>query len=149
MLSFIPDSFLIWVINIILLAGIVGTVAGFFIKFIPFINQYRLPVQVLSILLLTTGVYLKGGYSTEMEWRGRVAELEAKIKESEAKSKDANVVIQTKVVKQVEYIKDVQVVVKEVIKEQAAVIDAECKVAPVALDILNAAARNEKPEVKK
>lgn len=149
LLHFLPDTLLLWVINIILLAGIIGTVAGFFVKFIPFVNTYRLPVQVVSIILLALGLYFKGGYGVEMEWRERVRELESKVREAEAKSETANAVIQTKIVKQVEYIKDVQYVVQEVIKEQAVVIDAECKVSPVAIDILNAAARNEKPEVKK
>lgn len=149
LLHFLPDTLLLWVINIILLAGIIGTVAGFFVKFIPFVNTYRLPVQVVSIILLALGLYFKGGYGVEMEWRDRVRELESKVREAEAKSETANAVIQTKIVKQVEYIKDVQYVVQEVIKEQAVVIDAECKVSPVAIDILNAAARNEKPEVKK
>lgn len=148
-LHFLPDSLLNWIINFILFAGVLGTVAGFFINFIPLVSQYRRPIQIVSIVLLVLGVYFKGGYSVEMEWRARVAELEAKIKESEAVSKEANIVIQTKIVKQVERVRDVQYVTKEAIKDQANVIDANCKVVPVAIDIINAAARNEKPEVKK
>jgi len=149
MLSLIPDSILLWVINGILFIGLVGTVAGFFIKFIPFVNQYRLPVQLVSVLLLVAGVYFKGGYSTEMKWRERVAEVEAKIAIAEKKSAETNVSIQTKIVEKVKIIKDVEYVIQERIKEVEKIVDAKCEIVPEAVDIHNAAAKNRKPgEVK-
>ena len=46
-------------------------------------------------------------------------------------------------------VKDVQVVIQEKVKEVAAQIDAQCKVAPEAIDILNLAADNVKPGAEK
>ena len=81
-----------------LLAGILLTAAAFFIRRIPVINQYRTPAQVLGIALLVTGVYWRGGYAIEQEWRERVAEVEARVAAAEAASQEENVKIVTKVV---------------------------------------------------
>lgn len=140
MLSFLPDSFLIWVINAILLTGVVGLVASFFTKYIPFISQYKLPLQLISIVLLVAGVYFRGGYDTEMDWRKKVSDLEEKVKVSEQQSKEANVKIKTVIVEKTKLIREQQVVYKERIKEVEKKIDAQCKVLPEAVDILNQAA---------
>jgi hypothetical protein len=87
------------------LAGIFLTVAAFFIKRIPVINQYRIPAQVLGIALLVIGVYWRGGYAIEMEWRERVAEVEARVAAAEAASKEENVKIVTKVVTKTQVIR--------------------------------------------
>jgi hypothetical protein len=80
-------------------------VTAFFIKRIPVINQYRIPAQVLGIALLVMGVYWRGGYAIEMEWRERVAEVEARVAAAEAASKEENVKIVTKVVTKTQVIR--------------------------------------------
>lgn len=104
-LHFLPDALILWICNIVLLAGILLTVSAFFIKRIPIINQYRIPAQVLGIALLVVGVYWRGGYAIEMEWRARVAEVEAKVAAAEAASKEENTKIVTKVVTKTQVIK--------------------------------------------
>jgi hypothetical protein len=97
-LHFLPDALILWICNIVLLAGLLLTATAFFIRRIPIINQYRIPAQVLGIALLVAGVYWRGGYAVEQEWRERVAEVEAKVAAAEAKSAEENVKIVTKVV---------------------------------------------------
>lgn len=80
------------------------TVAGFFAHRIPLVWQYQLPFKVLGIALLSLGVYFRGGYSVEMDWRERVAEVEAKLKVAEEKSTKENTRIETRVVQKTEYI---------------------------------------------
>ena len=104
-LHFLPDAVILWACNIVLLAGVLLTTAAFFIKNIPVINQYRIPAQVLGIALLVIGVYWRGGYAIEQEWRERVAEVEAKVAAAEAKSAEENVKIVTKVVTKTQVIK--------------------------------------------
>lgn len=104
-LHFLPDALILWICNIVLLAGFLLTVAAFFIKRIPVINQYRIPAQVLGIALLTLGVYWRGGYAIEMEWRERVAEVEARVAAAEARSAEENVKIVTKVVTKTQVIR--------------------------------------------
>jgi len=104
-LHFLPDALILWICNIVLLAGILLTTVAFFIKRIPVINQYRIPAQVLGIALLVVGVYWRGGYAIEMEWRERVAEVEARVAAAEAQSKEANTKIVTKVVTKTQVIR--------------------------------------------
>jgi hypothetical protein len=104
-LHFLPDALILWICNIVLLAGILLTATAFFIRRIPVINQYRIPAQVLGIALLVMGVYWRGGYAIEMEWRERVAEVEARVAAAEAKSAEENVKIVTKVVTKTQVIR--------------------------------------------
>lgn len=150
MLAFIPDSFLIYVINAILIVGAVGSFLFFFVlhrilRWFPALSPYYLILQVISAVLLVAGIYLKGGYGVEMEWRAKVAELEEKIKKAEAKAPQINTVIKKVYVDKIKTVKDTQVVIQERIKEVEKIIDKECKVAPEAIDIHNSAAKNVKP----
>ena len=104
-LHFLPDALILWICNIVLLAGIALTVTAFFIQRIPVINQYRIPAQVLGIALLVIGVYWRGGYAIEQEWRERVAEAEARVAAAEAASREENVKIVTKVVTKTQIIR--------------------------------------------
>jgi len=104
-LHFLPDALILWICNIVLLAGIALTVTAFFIKRIPIINQYRTPAQVLGIALLVLGVYWRGGYAIEMEWRERVAEVESRVAAAEAASKEENTKIVTKIVTKTQIIR--------------------------------------------
>lgn len=144
LLSFLPDSFLIWVVNTILLAGLLGTFSSYFIRFIPPLIPYAGLVKTLGIILLVAGVYLRGGYGVEMEWRKKVADLEAKIAISEQQSKEANVKIETVVKEKIKVVKEVQVVIQERIKEVEKRIDAQCVVDPEVITILNDAAKKPK-----
>jgi len=149
MLALIPDSILLWVVNILLMVGFAGTIAGFFIKFIPFVNTYRLPVQLVSIVLLVLGVYFKGGYATEMAWRDKVKAAEERAAIAEAQAKETNVKIQTKIVEKIKVVKQIQIVNRERIVKEKEYIDKDCRVPQVAVDIHNDAAKNRKPEASK
>ena len=143
--SVIPDGFIVWVINTVLLTGLVATLVSFFIKFIPFLNSYKLPIQILGIVLLAIGLFFKGGYATEMMWRERVAVMEEKIAAAEVKSAKTNTVIQKVYVDKVKVVRDTQYVIQERIKEVEKLIDKDCRVAPEAVDIHNDAAKNRRP----
>ena len=104
-LHFLPDALILWICNIVLLAGLLLTATAFFIQRIPFINQYRTPAQILGIALLVVGVYWRGGYAIEMEWRERVAEVEARVAAAEAASREENTKIVTKVVTKTQIIR--------------------------------------------
>ena len=100
-INFLPD----WVFHTIFAIGLLGTIAGFLLGFIPFIKKYVLVIQVCSILILVFGVFLEGAMSDNKEWVARVKEMEAKVAAAEAKSQKVNVEIIEKVVKKTEYIK--------------------------------------------
>ena len=148
LLQLLPTSMLIYFVNLIFYTGVVCTVLGFILRF-KFLENWRLILQVIGVMALGAGLYMKGGYEVEMEWRNRVAEMEAKVAAAEAKSKETNTVIQERVVTKIKRVKEVQVKNKEVIKQVEKIINAECTVPKEAIDILNAAARNEEAVITK
>jgi hypothetical protein len=133
-----------------LLAGILLTVTAFFIKNIPIINQYRMPAQVLGIALLVAGVYWRGGYAIEMEWRERVAKVEAKVVAAEAQSKETNTKIVTKVVTKTQVIRTrgediVKYVDREIVKYDIKFAPGgECEIPKEFIKALNDAAEQPK-----
>jgi len=141
LLSLIPDSFFIWVTYILFFAGLGLYIVSKLIKWFPIINRYKLLSEIVGVLLIAVGSYLYGVYGTEMVWRDKVKELEEKVAASEIKSKEANSVIQTKIVTRVKEIKVFQDRIKEIIVEKEKIIDAQCKVPVEALEILNRAAQ--------
>jgi hypothetical protein len=141
-LNLIPDAILNWIYWAIIAIGLTGMFAGWFSKFIPVYGRYIGFIKPVGIALVVLGVWLKGGYDTEMAWRDKVATLETKVVESEKKSKDANTELSKKQKEKVKIVRDVQIVIKERIKEVEKRIDADCKVDPEAISIINDAAKN-------
>jgi hypothetical protein len=101
-LSILPDA----AIHIIFGLGILGTIAGFVLGFIPFVKTYKLAIQVISLLVLVFGVYLEGGLADYKEWELKVKEMEAKVAQAEAKSSEKNVEIQEKIVEKTMIVKE-------------------------------------------
>lgn len=148
MFSLIPDVILEALIHITLVAGIVLSILGTFSSKFPFVGEYGRLAKLVGIPLFLLGVFLEGGLITEMKWRAKADELHAKVVASEAKSKETNIEIQKVYVDRVKTVTEVQVVIQERIKEVEKKIDAECKVAPEAISILNDAAKLRKGTVK-
>ena len=154
LLSFVPDSFLLYIVNAILIAGAIGTFLTFFIlhrvvRWFPAIAPYHLILQIISIVLLIGGVYLKGGYGVEMEWREKLRVAEERARAAEEQAKVVNEVVVTKYKDRVKTVKEQVVVYQDKIKEVEKIINQECKVAPEVVDIHNAAAKNKKMEANK
>jgi hypothetical protein len=141
MMHLLPDSFLIFVINALLVTGLIGMVIGFIGGKLPFVGTYATIIKIVSIILFCIGLYWKGGYSVEEDWRQRVAEMEAKIKIAEEKSKEVNTVIETKYKDRVKKITETRNVIVEKIKINEKIIDAKCELDPVVISILNEAAK--------
>jgi hypothetical protein len=144
MWGILPAGLTHWIVNIMLLAGLAGLLANWIGRWIPFFDAYARLLKPIGIILLLAGVYLKGGEATNDAWRSKIADLEAKIKVAEEKSNQANVELDKAIKAKTKTIKEVQVVIKERIKEVEKRIDADCKVDREALDILNDSAKNQK-----
>jgi hypothetical protein len=141
MMHLLPDSFLIFIINALLVVGLIGMVIGFIGGKLPFVGTYATIIKIVSIVLFCIGLYWKGGYSVEEDWRQRVAEMEAKIKIAEEKSKEVNTVIETKYKDRVKKITETRNVIVEKIKINEKIIDAKCELDPAVISILNEAAK--------
>ena len=137
----LPESFLILIIHALLVTGLIGMVIGFIGGKLPFVGTYATIIKIVSIVLFCVGLYWKGGYSVEEDWRQRVAEMEEKVRIAEEKSKETNVVIETKYKDRVKKITETRNVIVEKIKINEKIIDAKCELDPVVISILNEAAK--------
>ena len=99
-LQWLPD----WIFYGIFFAGLLGLLATYVMKFIPFVYVYRTPIQAVSILAIAIGTYMSGAISNEEAWQARVKEMEAKVAAAEIESQKENVKVVEKVVKKTEYI---------------------------------------------
>ncbi len=141
LLSFLPSGFLLFIINTVLVCGVIGTILGFVGSRLLFISSYANIIKYVSIALLCIGIYWKGGYSVEQEWRQRVAELEEKVKDAEKKSQQTNVVIETQIRERTKRVVEKREIVVQKIKEVEKVIDAKCELDSNVVSILNEAAK--------
>ena len=141
MMHLLPESFLILIIHALLVTGLIGMVIGFIGGKLPFVGTYATIIKIVSIVLFCIGLYWKGGYSVEEDWRQRVADMEEKVRIAEAKSKEANVIIETKYKDRVKKITETRNVIVEKIKINEKIIDAKCELDPVVISILNEAAK--------
>jgi len=132
-----------------MIVGAVSAIAGYFFVGIPYIGSRRALFQILGVSLLIAGVYFKGGYSAEMQWRDRVAEVEKKVKVAEAKAKQANTQVQTKIVTKIVKIQEKATVAKETIRRNKEVINRECKLSDEAISAYNFSITKTKPQEKK
>jgi len=142
MFSIIPDAVLNWVYWAIIAVGLTGMFAGWFGKFIPMYGRYVEYLKPIGIVLVVLGVWLRGGYDTEMAWRAKVAEAEAKVAAAEAASALANRGLVEERKKKAKVRTEYITTVKERIVEKEKIIDAKCEIDPVVPQILNDAAKN-------
>lgn len=150
MISLIPDAVLNWVYWTIIVVGITGVLAGWLGKWIPFYGNYVKVLQPVGIVLLVLGVWLRGGYDTEISWRAKVAEAEARVAVAEQKSQETNTVIEQKIVEKTKVIKGkteyiTQYLDREVVKKEEIIKYIEqCPIPKEIIDIHNQAAEMNK-----
>lgn len=116
-LSWLPN----WIFYAIFFAGLLGLLATYVMKFIPFVYMYRTPIQLGSIAAIVIGTFMAGAIFNEESWQTRVLEMEAKVAAAEAESQKENVKIVEKVVNKVQIVKTrgediIKYVDKEIIK---------------------------------
>ena len=144
LLNWLPDSILHFIVMATMFSGVALYVLGMFISFVPPALPYKEPIKFFAIVLLVAGVYGYGSYDNEMSWRAKMAELEAKVKVSEAQAVAANSALTAELAKRNQVIKDSQAAIKARIQKEAQQIDANCVVSNNDVTILNDAARGKK-----
>jgi hypothetical protein len=144
MLSLIPDSLFVWVYYILTIAGVSLYIGSKLVRWIPMMGQYKLPAELVGVVLLVVGAYLFGGHGVQQAWLARVAELEAKVKAAEEQSQKVNTVIQERVVTKIKVVKENVYVNREIIKEVAGKqLDASCSLPKSTVSLHDSASRNE------
>lgn len=147
LLHFLPDSLLAFIVDAILIGGVLATVLTCFllkhvIRLVPALAPHVKIAQIASILLLLSGVYFKGGYSSEMAWRERVREMEAKVAQAQAESQAANDKLNTAGKEKVKVIREKGVIIKQYIDREVTRYDNQCVIPREVVRAHNAAAEN-------
>ena len=109
-LHFFSDGFIQFIVHAVLAVGIVGTVLTFVVLnrvllLMPFLAPYYQALRAISVIFLIAGIYLEGGYATEMAWRERVTEVEARLAEAQQQSNKLNDELEAMAKKKVQYIR--------------------------------------------
>lgn len=151
LIQLIPNGMLSLFVYSCIGVGIVGLVISFFLNFVPFVDKYKSIIQLISILSLIVGIWMGGTLEAQDFWKGKVDKLETDLEIANRRVKNAenNTKIEYKFIDRVKVVKDTQVVVQEKIKIYTPEIDAECKVSPRAVEILNDASSDLKFVEKK
>ena len=141
-LSWLPN----WIFYGVFFAGLLGLLATYVMKFIPFVYVYRTPIQAVSILAIAIGTYMSGAISNEESWQAKVKEMEVKVAEAQAESQKENVKVVEKVVTKTQIVRTrgediVRYVDKEIIKYDTKFLPGEqCEIPKEFIKAINDAA---------
>jgi len=147
LLHFLPDSLLAFVVDAVLIAGVLATLVTCFllkhlIRLVPTLAPHIKIAQIASVVVLLSGVYFKGGYSAEMAWRERVREVEAKLAQAEAESKQANAALDNRGTEKVKIIRERGMIIKQYVDREVTRYDSTCVIPKEVVRAHNAAAEN-------
>ena len=123
-LQFLPE----WAFHALLVAGMLGTLAGFLLGMIPLIKRYSLPIRIISPIVLSFAIFLEGALIDNQLWQLRVAEVEAKLAKAEAESAKANTQLVDKANKKNNKQKENTLVVKQYITCEVTKYDNTCMI---------------------
>lgn len=129
-----------WIFTLITVVSLGAFLVTEFLNNLPFVTQYFKAIRIGAIVGLVIGLYMMGGSANQEKWEARVKELEAKIAVAEEQSKTANAELASAVKEKKQAVKQAQTAIQTRIVEVREKLDAECKVSPEAIELLNKAA---------
>ena len=139
LINHIPD----YVIHIMVIIGLMGIIAGFLLGVMPIINQYKLPIQIISIIILVFAVYSEGSIANNKEWQSKVREQEQKVAIAEQQSADLNEKLQQELKNKTNIIWEKN---NETKKEIITYVHDECKLSNVAVSLHDSSSQNQLPD---
>ena len=142
MYNMIPDTWIELATYAILATGVTFYILSKLIVWIPFIKNYKIPLELIGVILYGVGAFYAGGYGVEKMWRDRVEEVQAKVKELEGRQAEVVVKIETKVITKIKKVEVVKEVIKQEIIEKEKLINANCDVSPDAIEMFNKSVTN-------
>ena len=141
MILWLLSSWISYIVHAALIVGVVGTFFGSILNKVPFINNYASILRAIALPLFIAAVFAEGYLYASKSWIEEAKKYEEKVKVAEQQSKDANTKLSKELADKNKEIKQQQVIIKEKIKEVQVKVNAECKVAPEAINIHNEAAK--------
>jgi hypothetical protein len=137
----------VW-IAIAITGAVVYYLSGFILAF-PQFKPYGILVKVVGVLALVGGVFMTGGAGVTAIWQQQLKEANERIAIAEGKSKEVNVKIVEKVVKQLEIVHQKSAEVIKYVDREVTKYDNTCPVPNAVVTAHNAAALNQSIEKDK
>ena len=143
LLQLIPDGIFVWLTYLLFAAGLVLYVASKLVSWIPLMGQYRLPAELMGVLVLVIAAYFYGGIS----YREQIAEMKQRVRIAEEQSQKVNTVIETKIIEKVKVVKQNVYITREIVKEAAGrQLDAQCSLPRSTVSLHDSASLNQVPQ---
>jgi hypothetical protein len=138
-LSLLPNAFF----HAIVIAGVLAILGSMFLKMVPLVNKYYIPMRIVGFVVFTFGIYFEGGLANEEQWVAKVKEMEAKVAAAEAEGKKETIKIQQKVVVQQKIIREKGEDIVRYIDREIVKYDNSCIIPKEVIDTHNKAAKKE------
>ena len=135
-LTFVPT----FVFNLALIVGVVGLLVSVVAGRVPFISQYKLPIQLLSLALTIVAVFFQGALAYKHSVALEVAELKLKLQKAETKSVETNVEIVEKIVTDTQVIREKGKTITEYVDREIVKYDNFCELPAEVINAHNMAA---------
>ena len=125
LIEFIPD--LVWVL--LFFVGVTLMIAGQFLRGVPLVMQYRLPLMFTGFFSLMVSTWALGAAANESKWQARLKEVEEQVKIQEARAAELNTQLEREIAEnKVLAEKKNKVIVNEIVKWQTKEVLKEVKV---------------------
>ena len=138
--NFFPDSFF----HAFAIIGVLAILASMFLKRIPFVDNYYIPIRIVGFVVLGFGIFFEGAIHNNKEWIARVKEMEAKVAAAEAESKKETIKIVQKVVVKKQIVKERGEDVIKYVDREITKYDNTCVIPKEFVKALNDAAKEVK-----
>lgn len=119
--SFLASDWVLYTLGAIFACGLVGLIATFIMRFIPFVYVYRSPIQLISIFFLLVSTFGAGWVINERAWQARAEEFKEKVAKAEQQSAELNDKLSSNLKQKTTVIRErgetlIQYVEKEIVK---------------------------------
>ena len=110
-----------WYTHAVPALGLALILVSMFLKVIPFISTYYIPLRIIGLVTLLFGIFFEGVMYSGKDLHDKIKELEAKVVAAEAKSAEVNIKIVEKIVTKQKIVKErgediIKYIDKEIIK---------------------------------
>ena len=141
LLNLIPE----WVFYLSLILGGLGVLISFILTIIPFVRQYKLIIQVVSIILLVIGVWFQGAISNDRIWKAKVHQLELKLAKMEVQSVQINLDLTEEILRNEALRQEVKNAKEKVIVKYITRYDNKCELSDAFIRMHDSAANDQLP----
>ena len=141
MILWLLSSWISYIVHAVFLIGVIGTFFGSIVAKIPVIGNYGTIVKGIAAPLLLVAIFAEGYLFASKSWIEEAKKFEEKVKAAGQQAKVTNEKLGQVLNEKNNAVKQQQIVIREKIKEVQVKVNAECKIAPEVVKILNDAAK--------